>query len=76
LAWQIAFLVIGSNPTQFRPVIITAIVEKFAYVGTLLLLRAQSRISQIDVQPVLPDLLLGVLFIVAFAKTRSEKPTA
>ena len=75
LAWQIGFLVIGSNPARFRTLMIPAVIEKLGYVGTLVVLRAQSRISEIDVQPVLPDLLLGILFIVALAKTRGREPT-
>ena len=32
LAWQIAFLVIGSSPGRFRPLMIPSIVEKFGHV--------------------------------------------
>ena len=70
IAWQIAFLVIGSSPLRFRMLMIPAIVEKLGYVSTLLVLRAQGRISSLDAQPVLPDLLLGLLFIAAFVKSR------
>jgi hypothetical protein len=71
VAWQIAFLLIGSSPERFRPFMIPAIVEKLGYVGTLVVLRSQSRISAMDASPVWPDLLLGILFIVAFVKTRT-----
>ena len=70
IAWQIAFLVIGSSPERFRPFMIPAIIEKLGYVGTLVVLRSQGRISATDASPAWPDLLLGILFIVAFAKTR------
>ena len=70
LAWQIAFLVIGSNPARFRPLMIPAMLEKLGYVTTLLLLRAQGRIASIDVQPAPPDLVLGIFFLAAFVKTR------
>jgi hypothetical protein len=70
LAWQIAFLVIGSNPTRFRPLMIPSMLEKFGYVMTLAVLYGQTRISAADAQAAVPDLLLGILFIVAFAKTR------
>ena len=70
VAWQIAFLVIGSNPARFRPLMLAAIVEKLGYVATLAVLHGQGRISATDAQAVVPDLLLGILFIVAFAKTR------
>jgi hypothetical protein len=72
LAWQIAFLVIGSNPARFRPVMVVAVIEKLGYVGTLLVLFARGRISAIDAQPVLPDLVLGLLFILALVKTRDR----
>ena len=38
LAWQIAFLVIGSNPSRFRPLMLPAVVEKMGYVATLVVL--------------------------------------
>jgi hypothetical protein len=69
MAWQIAFLVIGSNPVRFRLLMIPCIVEKFGYVATLLVLYGQGRISATDASPAIPDLLLGVLFIAALAKT-------
>ena len=69
LAWQIAFLVIGSNPARFRPLMIPSIVEKLGYVVTLGVLHSQARISAADATAAVPDLLLGALFIAAFAKT-------
>jgi hypothetical protein len=70
MAWQIAFLVIGSNPRRFGPLMIPSVLEKFSYVVTLILLYGQARISATDFQAAVPDLVLGILFIVAFAKTR------
>jgi cytochrome b len=72
LAWQIAFLVIGSNPARFRPFMIPSILEKVGYVGTLVVLRSHARISAADTQAAVPDLLLAILFVVAFAKTRGS----
>jgi hypothetical protein len=69
MAWQIAFLVIGSNPARFRLLMIPGIIEKFGYVATVAVLHGQARISAADAAAAGPDLLLGVLFIVAFAKT-------
>src|SRR5262245_55593246 len=71
MAWQIAFLVIGSNPARFRPLMIPAILEKLGYVGTLIVMYLTARIPAADTQPVIPDLLLGLLFIVAFVRTRT-----
>ncbi len=70
LAWQIAFLVIGSNPRRFRALMIPAIIEKFGYVATLAVLYGQERIAQVDAMAAVPDGLLGLLFIVAFVKAR------
>ena len=69
MAWQIAFLVIGSSPARFRPLMIPGIVEKFGHVVGVAVLYGQARISTTDALAVGPDLLLGVLFIAAFAKT-------
>jgi hypothetical protein len=70
LAWQIAFLVIGSNPARFRALMVPAIVEKLGYVATLAVLYAQGRIGIPDAQAGIPDGLLGLLFVVSFFKTR------
>ena len=71
LAWQIAFLVIGSNPARFRPLMVPSMLEKFGYVATLAVLYAQGRVSSTDAQAIVPDLILGVLFVAAFVKTRA-----
>jgi hypothetical protein len=69
MAWQIAFLMIGSNPAKFRPLMIPSVVEKLGWVVTLAVLHGQARISTLDASAAVPDLLLGILFIAAFAKT-------
>jgi len=74
MAWQVAFLIIGSSPARFRPLMIPSVLEKFGHVSTLAVLYAGRRISAQDAQAALPDLLLGILFVVACAKTRSSEP--
>jgi hypothetical protein len=69
LAWQVAFLVIGRDPIRFRPMMVPAMLEKFIYVGSLGALYLQRRLVPGQVVPALPDLVLGVLFIIAFLKT-------
>ncbi len=77
IAWQIAFLVIGSNPARFRMLMIPAMIEKFGYISTLILMYGRSQISSIEVQPAVPDGFIGLLFIVAFWATRtSERSTS
>ena len=70
LAWQIAFLIIGSDPARFRPLMIPGILEKLGFVFTVAVLRWHARISAIDGQAAVPDFILAVLFVVAYAKTR------
>lgn len=73
MAWQIAFLVIGSNPARFRPLMIPGILEKLGHVGGVALLYWNGRIAASDAQAAIPDLLLAILFIVAFARTRTPR---
>ena len=75
MAWQIAFLVIGSSPARFRPLMIPSIVEKLGHVAGVAVLYGQGRLSVADATAAGPDLLLAVLFIVAFAMTRTFVPT-
>ena len=72
MAWQFAFLVIGSNPIRFRPLMVPSMFEKFSYVVTLVLLYNQARISAADFRAAIPDVILGILFVVAFVKTRAS----
>lgn len=76
LVWQIAFLLIGTDPVRFRPLMIPAMLEKFSYVSTLIVFYAQSRIPAIDFQPAIPDGLIGLLFIAAFWATRRSPQKA
>ncbi len=54
-------------PTTF---VIPGTLEKFGYVATTVALYALGRIAWVDAQAAVPDGLLGVLFVVAFVKTR------
>lgn len=72
MAWQIAFLAIGWSPARFRPLMIPCMLEKLGWVTTLGLLHGQARISTTDAQAAVPDLLLAALFMVAFARTRTD----
>jgi len=68
MAWQIAFLIIGSDPARFRLLMIPAIIEKLGYVATLIVLFSQARIPAADAQAAVPDGLLGLLFVAAFIR--------
>jgi hypothetical protein len=69
MAWQIAFLIIGSDPSRFWLLMIPSIIEKLGYVAVVAVLHSQARISAMDASAAVPDLVLGVLFAAAFFKT-------
>jgi hypothetical protein len=70
LAWQVAFLVIGSNPMRFRAFMVPGMLEKFGHVATLMVLYGQGRIASGDALAAMPDGVLGLLFILAFVGLR------
>jgi hypothetical protein len=70
LAWQLVFLIIATDPVRFRPLIPSAVVEKFTYGIALIVLHLQGRLHAADLTFAGADLLLGILFIVAFVQTR------
>jgi hypothetical protein len=71
MAWQIVFLLIGSDPARFRPLMLPSILEKFGWVLVLVLLHQRRQISALDTSAAWPDLVLGILFIAAFVKSRT-----
>ena len=72
LAWQIAFLIIGRDPVRLRPLMPAAMIEKFGYIATLLILysRGELQAGQV-IAPAVPDGVLGILFLAAFLRTKS-----
>ncbi|HET7694330.1 MAG TPA: hypothetical protein VFK57_01375 [Vicinamibacterales bacterium] len=66
LAWQLAFLVIGSDPPRYRWLMIPAIVEKLGHVTTVAALYSRGAIATDAAMTAAPDLLLGMLFVAAF----------
>src|SRR5947209_15252889 len=69
LAWQIAFFFIASDPTRYRPLMIPSILEKLSYVVAVVVLVAQSRMRSSDMVFASVDLLLAILFVIAYFKT-------
>jgi len=70
MAWQVAFWVIGANPIRYRLLMIPACLEKAGYVIGTTLLYGRGRISAADASTAIPDSVLLILFVVAFARTR------
>ena len=72
VAWQVAFLVIASDPVRFRLLMIPSVVEKAMFGVAVLLLYRGGRVSSVALIPGLIDLALGVLFVVAFLRPRTS----
>ena len=74
LAWQIAFFIIATDPIRFRPLMIPSALEKIGYGGAVTVLFLQKRLQAPDLVFGLIDLVLAVLFLVAFSRAASSRP--
>ncbi len=68
LAWQFAFLFIATDPARYRPLMLPSMFEKFSYGIAVVVLVLQGRMRSSDLVFAATDLLLGVLFMVAYIK--------
>jgi hypothetical protein len=64
--------VIATDPVRYRPLMLPALVEKFSYGIAVVVLVLQNRMSGRDLVFGGADLLLGLLFAIAFLRTRSQ----
>lgn len=71
LAWQFAFMVIATDPARFRLMMLPAMLEKFGYAVAAFTLYLQGHVRLGDLVFGGADLLLGLLFVVAFFKTKA-----
>jgi hypothetical protein len=69
LAWQLAFFVIANDPARYRPVMVLSVLEKFSYGIAVVILVVQGRMRSSDLLFGSIDLLLGVLFVIAYLRT-------
>ncbi len=75
LAWQVAFLVIARDPVRFRPLMPVAVLEKASFGFPASALWLVGLIPAAVLVFGLIDLALGVLFVVAYLRTRqAEEP--
>jgi hypothetical protein len=72
LAWQVAFFVIGSNPIRYRTFMLVAVLEKASALA-FVALWMQKRAPDMWLAAGLIDLTLGVLFGVAWFRTRNAR---
>jgi hypothetical protein len=69
LAWQLAFLLVASDPARYRIMMLPGILEKVTYAGALIILYLQHRIPMPVLAGGVVDSLFILLFLIAFLKT-------
>ena len=72
LAWQIAFFFIANAPVRHRPLMIPSVLEKLGYGMAVVVLVLQRRMHSSDPVFAGTDVLLGILFVIAYVKTPSR----
>ena len=72
LAWQVMFLVIGSDPVRFRLAMLPAMIEKASFAVAIPILYALERVTITWVGIAAMDATWLVLFIIAFLRTPKE----
>jgi len=73
LAFQIVFLIIARNPSKYKAMIIPSIIEKFSFAFAVIVLYLQNRVAPMMLGASLIDLVLGILFVLAFVKTPDQE---
>jgi hypothetical protein len=69
VAWQVAFLIIASDPVRFRPLMPATFIEKATFGLAVFTLYALGRVNTMMVGAAAIDMLLCTLFIVSYVKT-------
>src|SRR5262249_3338724 len=72
VAWQFAFLLIARDVHRFRPFMLPAVLEKISFGIAALVLYAQGRAAPLVAAAGCIDLLLALLFILAFRASRGS----
>jgi hypothetical protein len=70
VAWQVLFLVLSTDPVRYRPMMIPAMLEKIGFPIAVVILYLQNRLAPTIFAPAAADLILFVLFVLSYRKTR------
>ena len=74
LVFQLLFLAIAWNPGRYRPTMPFCVLEKLSLVPAFIILFPQGRFPMSWIAPLTIDLILGVLFAIAYVKSKLEPP--
>jgi len=70
-AWQVAFFIIAIDPVKYRTMMIPSMLEKLLFCGALFNLIAGGRVDFSMMSAGIADLIMAILFGVAFVRTKS-----
>jgi hypothetical protein len=73
LAWQLVYLLIGTDPIRYRPVMPIAMLAKLSFGIACFVLYLQGRLALIVLAASSVDLILVILFGICFWMTRSTE---
>jgi hypothetical protein len=71
-SWQVLFLILARDPVRYRSMMIPAVLEKATFGIAAIVLFLLSKVSTVMLVFGIVDLILGALFVVAYAKTGSR----
>jgi hypothetical protein len=69
VAWQIVFLIVSRDPLRYRPLMPVGVVEKVVFGVPAIALYVTGRLSEQMLAAGILDLILGVLFVMAYRRT-------
>lgn len=69
LAWQVVFLIVARDPVRYRLLMIPSVLEKAAFGLAAVVLYLQGRLAATVLGAGVVDLVLGLLFVIAFQRT-------
>jgi hypothetical protein len=74
VAWQIVFLIVSRDPLRYRPLMLVGVVEKAVFGVPAIALYVTGRLSEQMLGAGILDLILGVLFVMAYRRTAAASP--
>lgn len=74
VAWQIAFLIIATDPKRYKLMMIASVIEKFSYGIAVVVLYMQARVTaELVLLTGIIDSFIGILFIISFWFVQKSK---
>jgi hypothetical protein len=75
LAWQILFLILARDPVRYRVMMIPGVLEKLGFGIAAVVLFSLNRAPTLICIAGVIDLIMAVLFFIAYLKTPDKYPT-